>query len=335
MTIFKAVRLGIWSLLFAVAITTVGSYLAISQSVLTTEGLNKIVTKSQVADTIRTGTILPKVLEATQSSEYATLLTDKTVTAAVNETFTTAELTRKLEPAVTSFHDWLDSKEPSISFSISTADLTEEFAATLSKKAVESYKVVPTCSVQNTRTQALAGQCRSPFITESSLADAVQQAIKSNSSIEETAAITPNSIVIPATIKSIGGDLPTYLNIFYALSIIAAGVALLIGLWLLLKHRLNGFIALGASGLLASGFLFTVATIGSRSAETLSNDAQAQRVAHVAAELVTASIHTQIFVLVMAGIALIIIGAAAKLFIARYHRSHGSLHLSSDHHDTK
>ncbi|OGL22578.1 hypothetical protein A2707_04650 [Candidatus Saccharibacteria bacterium RIFCSPHIGHO2_01_FULL_45_15] len=330
MTIFKAIRLAVWSTIFAAAIATAGIYLAVAQTLLTTDGLNKIITESQAANTIRTDTILPKVLQGTQSSEYVTLLDDKTVTAAVNETFTTDKITSKLEPAVTSFHNWLDSKEPSITFSISTTDLTDEFARTLSQKVVEKYKAAPTCTFQNTRAEALAGECRSQFVTDESLASTIQQIIKSDASIKEITTITPDSLAVPTTIKSIADDLPTYLNMFYALSIIAAGIAVLVGAWLLLKHRLNGFVALGGGALLAGVTLLVATGAGIRRLEAISDDAQTQQVIRAMTTMLSTHIRTEVLILVGSGVVLIIIGIVGKILMRRYAGSHQSLHLSSE-----
>lgn len=331
MTIFKAIRLSIWSIIFASGVTVVSFYLVISQNLLSIDGLNKIAANSQITNTIRNDTILPKALQAAQSYEYTALIDDSVVTNAVNETFTDEALTKKIEPAITSLHDWLDSKEPAIAFSLSTADLTTKFSQTLAKKIVEKYQAAPLCTLQSTRAEALAGECRSPFITETSLADDVQQTITSNPSIQEISTITPSTVTVSSTTKSAADDLPTYLNIFYAASIVAAGIAAIVSLWLLLKHRLNGIIALGGGALLTGGLLFVGLAVIQRSMQTLTTDQQFQNIAATVMEVMTAAIHTMIIIYITIGVALIVIGVVAKLGIARYRRSHRSLHLSLEH----
>ncbi|RYX79445.1 hypothetical protein EON76_01865 [bacterium] len=332
MTIFTAVRLSIWSIIFACGVVVTSFYIVVAQNVLSREGLNTIATDSEIARTIRTETILPKALQAAQSYEYTALIDDTVVTDTVNETFTDDVLIKKIEPAITSLHDWLDSKEPAITFSLSTADLTTKFSQTLAKKIVEKYQAAPLCTLQNTRAEALAGECRSPFITEASLTDDMQQTIASHPSIQEISTITQDTLVASLPTTPGASDLPTYLNIFYAASIVAAGIAAIVGLWLLLKHRLNGIITLGGGALLASGALLAGLAVVERTSQTLTNDQQAQKIIAVAVEMIGSSLHAVSIAYALIGIALIIIGMTAKLSIARYRRSHRSLHMSSEHH---
>lgn len=331
MTIFKAVRLSIWGIIFASGITVAGIYLALSQTILTTNGLQKIAADSQIASSIRKDIITPKVLQATQSYEYTALLDDTTVTDAINETFTDAVLAKKIEPAITSLHDWLDSKVPAITFSLSTSDLTASFSQTLAKKVIKNYQAAPTCTIQNTRAEALAGECRSPFITDESLTTEIQQSIETNASIREISTITPDMITIPAGEGPRASDLPTYLNIFYAISIVAAGIAAIVGLWLLLKHRLNGIITLGGSTLAASGFLFIALIVISRTAEAATGGQQMQEIIASAIEMIEASVHAKIIILAIVGAVLILIGIVTKIVITRYRKSNSSMHLSSEH----
>ena len=329
MNIFKVVRLSIWSLVLAVGIVVAATYFAVSQTFLSTASLNRILEKSQLADTIRTEILLPKVLQNTRGSDFASLLDDKTVTQALNTTVSTSVLNKKLEPAVDSLQKWLNSQEPTIAFSIDMSDLSTKFADELSGKIDEKVAALPRCNLRNTLAEAEAGICRSSLVTTESLTKKINEVIKSDAALENNTKITPDSIKLSPSIQQKGSDLPTYLNIFYAVAIVAAGVALFITLWLLYKHRLAGIISIGASLVVAGVGLFVISVIGTQMIGTFSTDPQVQQIARAGSNALEATLQQTAIPLLIVGIILILLGTLAKVLVNRRSHPKQSLHLSS------
>lgn len=328
MNIFKGIRLGIWSIILAACIVIGGLYLAVSQTFLTTKSLNTIVADSKLSETVRSEVLLPKVLQTTRASDYAILLDDKTVTTAFNEAVSTDVLNKKLEPAVDSLQKWLNSKEPTVDFSISMADLDDNFAKKLSTKVNEKYSSLPSCTLRNTLADAESGVCRSSLVTKEALSQKINDIITLDSSLQENTTITPESIQLSTALQRTGSDLPTYLNMFYAASIIAAGIAVFISLWLLLKHRLSGIIAFGGASVLSSIALFVIAVVGTSQAGAISTDPQVLQVARAGSSTFEAALQQQVTILLGVGILLVIVGIVAKILLRRHAKPKQSLHLS-------
>ncbi len=328
MNIFKGIRLGIWSIILTACIVIGGLYLAVSQTFLTTKSLTTIVADSKLAETVRSEVLLPKVLQTTRASDYAALLDDKTVTTAFNEAVSTEVLNKKLEPAVDSLQKWLNSKEPTVDFSISMSDLSDSFAEKLASRVNDKYASIPRCTLRSTLADAENGVCSSSLVTKEALAQKINDMIKRDTSLQSSTTITPDSIQLSGSLQRIGSDLPTYLNMFYAGSIIAAGIAALVSLWLLLKHRLSGVIAFGSAGILSGLFLYIVSVIGTQRAGLVSSDPQILQIARAGSSAIEAALQQQAIILLSSGLALVIIGVVAKVLINRHSTPKQSLHLS-------
>lgn len=329
MNIFKGIRLGIWSIILAACVVIGGLYLAVSQTFLTTQSLNRIVAESQLSETVRSDVLLPKILQTTRASDYAALLDDNTVTAAFNEAVSTEVLNKKLEPAVDSLQKWLNSKEPTVDFSISMADVSDSFAEKLANKVNDKYASIPSCTLRSTLADAESGICRSSLVTKEALAQKINDMVKQDASLQSSTTITPDSIQLSGSLQRIGSDLPTYLNMFYAGSIIAAGIAALISLWLLLKHRLSGIIAFGSAGVLSGLVLYIVSVVGTQRAGLLSSDSQVLQVARAGSNAIEAVLQQQTLLLVGVGALLIVLAIIAKIILKRRASPAQSLHLSN------
>lgn len=330
MNVFRIIRLSLWAMILAACATVAIGYLAFSQAFLSKEGLTKIVEQSHLAETARTDILLPRLLATTRSSDYSTLLDDKTVTDAFNEALPKEALNAKLEPAVNALHLWLNSKEPSVAFSIDMTDLSNNFANKLSEKINAKVAALPTCTARNTLADAENAVCRSPFITKETLMNQIDEAIKNDPELKSNSTITPETIALPRSAQTGGGDLPSYLNMFYATSLIAAALAGLIVLWLLFKHRFAGIITIGAASLLAAAALAAGPLAAAPLTARLSGDELASKIAFAATHSLASNIQYYAVVLAGAGITAIIIGSLGAFFLARRRKAQAGMHLSSE-----
>lgn len=315
MNVFAVIRRAIWAVLLAACVVVGCVYLAFSQTFLTSEGLTRIVAQSKLTETVKEETLLPRVLTSTRSSDYSTLLDDKLVTDTFNSTITTEALNAKLTPAIDALQLWLNSKEPSIQFTISMTDLSDQFAAKLTEGISAKVAALPACTRQNTLADAETGVCRSPLITEDVLRTNINQAITSDPTLRENVTITPENIPELTELRS-ESSLPSYLNMFYAFTLVTAGLGALITLWLLLKHRLAGIIAIGSAALLAAVILFAGATV-SHAATARVSDPLASKVTFAATSSFATHLQPLMLSLVIGGIVTIIIATIALLIIKR------------------
>jgi hypothetical protein len=330
MKLFKAIRLSTWSVIIGTTIAFSGTYLALSQTLLTAEGLNTILTQSKLSETVRDDVLLPKILQTTRGSDYAALLDDQTVTAAFNEALPAETLDSKLAPAVNSLEKWLNSKEPTITFSINMSDLSDTFARSLSQKVGEKYASIPRCTIRSSLSDAENGICRSSIISEENIRQKITELIKNDASLRTSTVITPDSVPVAPALLEYGRDIPSYLNIYYAAALVAAAIAVLSALWLIFKHRLYGIVTLGSGILLASVLLLLISIVGVERATAISTDPQILQLARAGSTALKDALQHQALLLGSSGLLLIIIGVAAILITRRRSRSSQSMRFSSD-----
>lgn len=259
MNVLATIRRIIWGIILGICITVAALYFAFSNTFLTGNGLHQVISKAQVSQTIRDDFLLPKVLEGIHASQYSQFLDDAAVTKAFNEALPSETLDTKLTPAIDSLQAWLNSKEPAVNFTIDTSDISANFISKLSQTASTKYASLPRCTFANTLIDAERGLCQSPLVSKEDLAAAITRTVERDPALN-TATFTQETITLSPSVKQAGHSLPDYLNIAYGLSIIAAGVAVLVTLWLLFKHKLAGIVTIGLAGLLAGLLLFIAAT---------------------------------------------------------------------------
>lgn len=322
MNVFAIIRRSIWAVILAACIIVGCLYLAFSQTFLTTAGLSHILQQSRIAETVREEVLLPKVLASTRSSDYSALLDDKTVTDAFNATITTEALNAKLTPAVDALQLWLNSKEPSIKFSITMSDLSNSFAAKLAESINAKVASLPQCTRQNTIADAENGVCRSPFITDKLLGEKINEAVKTDPALQENATLSQETVPLPPS----SNDLPSYLNMFYAFTLVALGIMVLIGIWLLFKHRFAGIITIGTACLLAAGGLFAVSVL-SHVAVARTDDPIASKIIFASVQSLTSILQQEVLFLGIGGIVMIAIGTGALIILKRRRASSSRMQL--------
>jgi hypothetical protein len=331
MKVFAVIRRATWAIILSACVVVSCLYLAFSQAFLAPGSLDRVTRQSHLAQTVRDDILLPKVLASTRSSDYSALLDDKTVTDAFNSAITVDTLQNKLVPAIDAIQGWLDSKQPTVSFSISMSDLTDKFAQQLSEKLNTKIASLPECTTKNPIADAENGVCRSPFITKEALTEKIDQAVKNDSVLKENTTITPESTPAFSSVAHRGTDIPGYLNMFYAVSLVTAGLAGLITLWLLAKHRFAGIVTIGAACVIAAAGLLAVAlSLPNAVGKILSDDDLTKSIIFSAVQTLTGIIQNQVLFLGVGGIAAIIIGAGLMQYLSRRRKSHETMHMSSE-----
>lgn len=328
MNVFAIIRRSLWAVILAACIIWSGVYLAVWQTLLSADGLNTIVRQSRVADTVRQDILLPRVLATTRSSDYAALLDDQTVTAAFNEAVSADTLNTKLAPAIESLSLWLNSKEPAINFTIDLSDLSAAFADKLSSKIDAKLAALPPCTVRNTLADVQSGVCRSSIVSQKALSEQINQAIKNDPTLKENTTLTPQSADVSSAVRYRAFDLPSYLNMFYGSSIIAAGIGALIILWLLFKHRFASVITIGVACMIAALGLFGGSIALSHATLGLADDELASKVLFTAVRALESAAQTQALWLAIGGGAAIVIGSATIFILARRRTSRQTMHMS-------
>ncbi|MFZ1360649.1 MAG: hypothetical protein WAS27_01280 [Candidatus Saccharimonadales bacterium] len=294
MNTFAIIRRTAWGILLGSCVAVSVLYLALSQTLLTKSGLQTIVIESHLATSVQQDILLPKVLASTHQATHAHLLSDAKVTEIFTRVVSTERLNRLLEPAIDVSWRWLNSKEPSIEFTIPLTPLSQEFTTELAKHADPRVRTIMTREV----------------------------------ALGEHVTLTPVSTGVRVLTNSSLSDLPSYLNMLYAVSLVTAAIAILVGVWLLIKHRFAGVITIGAAAIgSAIGLYIISVSIGTRIG-TLSPNPQLQLVARSGLTLFENTLHSYLFMLVGGGILMVALGGAGLYAWTKRH-AHASMTLTN------
>lgn len=259
MKILKILRLSIWSLLLALCVVIGGAYLAIQQNLLSSDGLKNVTAQSNIPATVRDDILTPKVYAAVQQSDMAAFIDKSAVERIVGEVANDEVLTQKMSPAFVSLEEWINGNRTDVDFTIDIADTVTAIAGKLTDTAVATYQALPACTLRNTQSDAQSGTCRPATVTESAFRSAAERDVNQAIQSADTT-ITQDSVPYFSSITTSGANVPKFLNIFYAVSLVALAVGALVILWLLFKHRFVGITAIGA-GLLIASLLLLLTTV--------------------------------------------------------------------------
>ncbi len=207
------------------------------------------------------------------------------------------------------------------------SDISNKFADSLASEVSKKYENLPACTYLNTMQDLETGICSSRLLSRENLTEKIKELVKNDSSLQQNATLTPESAPLLSSIQQTGSDLPTYLNIFYALSIVCAGLAACISLWLILKHRLFGIITLGASGVLAGFLLFIAAVLGTQQIGTISDSQHILQIARAGSSAIEIVLQKQALLVTGSGLALVFFGSIVKIYLIRRKKSQPSLRL--------
>jgi len=323
---FVILRRVLWGAILAGSIAIGCLYLSISSVFLTTSGLQKIASDSNLSQAIRNDVLLPDILESTKNSQYASILDTPTVTKAFNNAIPPDVLNNKLTPALEATRDWLDSKQPAITYSINTADLSDKFAGTLARAVSAKILSVPECTVSNTPSQAKDGICRSVEAAQSNITETAKKIIERESSFESTV-VTQDDIAFTSSLQGSMPYLPDYLNVLYALSIVAAGLILLIGLWLLFKHRLAGIITIGVASIISALLLYFVTALLPNVAQRFANVVAANDILTASVASLGASLRHTALLLGVGGAITVALASIILVAITRRQKNHDTVHF--------
>lgn len=326
MKTFKILRLGIWSLLLATAIVIAGIYVAVQQELLSSTGLKNITAQSDVPATVRSEILVPKVYAAVQQSDVAAYVDRQAVEQIVTNAASDEVLTQKMSPAFTSLEEWINGSRTDIDFSIDIKDIVDAIAKDLTDSATTAYQALPVCTLRNTSSDIQSGTCRPSTITATAFRSAAERDI--NQAIESAdTTITQDSVPYFSSITTSGANLPRFLNIFYAVSLVALAIGVLTILWLLIKHRFAGLTTIGIGVLIAAVSLLLITVISPRLSSS-APESLPRPLVTTAVESLNKQLLQQSSYLAIAGIASTVIGVSFTVLLSRRKSQRATMQFS-------
>lgn len=332
MKTWHGVRLGLYAVIIAVCVTVVGTYWTMQSTVLQKGSLGRWAKQSNSYASIRDALFTPKITEAVNDAKPNGfgLLPDNDIRAAINHAITPNDVAAKSQPALDAIHAWLDSKADTIEFSIPTADLRSRVITNLTDELSRELQRAPICSFNNSYSDIENGLCQYGAAFSEQIKQVLVDALESNLARHDTNTITASDITIPASIARGTKNLPDILNLLYMAAIFCGGLLALALLWLIVRHRAAGLIALGSGGIIGViGMLSVVAVITS----TLVRSAKLSPFSAFigAANRDMTSVTWQHALWIASGsLLLLLLGIAIILLLRKRQRNHQTLHFGSE-----
>lgn len=323
-------RLLIWGIVLAVCLFVVGLQLSTSRTVLDRQTLGSWFDQGNGYEKLRDAKITPQIIRSIKESdiEGVNFISDDMIRHATTATLTPEVMREKFSPALDSVAGWIDSKNSDISFSISVESERKTFIQHLSREVVTGLRKIPICTYLNTFEDAAEARCRLSTFVPETLATSITDELNStaNSIPVISGTLTESTFELPASVTAKTRHIPNYLNMLWAASLVAAGVLVLATIWLLVKHRGNGLLALGGGSVVGGIGLVIAAGVVRQASWT--NDTAFQSLQTAASQSIAGELTRNGTLAIGIGVVCLMVGVGVGLLLRR-HKTGQRLHLQA------
>lgn len=256
MKVWRVISLTLWTIVLTSLLIVSSAYYLLSTTVLDQSRATAALRQTKFYDVIRNETLQPKVQDqlSTDGSGGA-ILPSSDVLAGVQQVFTTDKIRSITDQILGATYKWADNKAPGIEFSIPIADEKAALSKALEAKIKQNVNNLPKCSAGTEVPDSLADATCLPYYVSRDTVSS--EAISSMQNHLQNVPDTLSTETLNLTNKDLGSavNTPDYIGYLWTLNLITLPLAIIVSLYLLLKRRGAGLIAIGLS-------LFIVGVIG-------------------------------------------------------------------------
>lgn len=260
MKVWRGITLGFWVMLMTACVSLIAFYYILTQTVL-----NPTTVKKWLADSGSYSTLVETVVPMLATSDNGSAIPDSLVTTdmikrAAKASISPNDMKAKVEPIIDATYAWLDSKSPEISFSVSTDAETRRFAEALRREVLVKAKSLPECSGSIDAAALEQASCLPWYVSAESATDSVMARIEQQELFRDKK-LTSDILASKAS-ASASDRLPELISLLWVIQLIAMPIAAVVALFVLVKRRATGLIAISTSlllpgiALLVIGLLF-------------------------------------------------------------------------------
>lgn len=248
MKVWRGITLGFWVMLMTACVSLIAFYYILTQTVL-----NPTTVKKWLADSGSYSTLVETVVPmlATTDSGSSTpnnLVTTDMVRRAAKASISPNDMKAKVEPIIDATYAWLDSKSPEISFSVSTDAETRRFTEALRREVLVKAKSLPECNGSIDAAALEQASCLPWYVSAEGATDSVMARVEQQELFRDNK-LTPD-ILASKTSISASDRLPEVISLLWVIQLIAMPIAAVVALFVLVKRRASGLIAVSTSLLL-------------------------------------------------------------------------------------
>lgn len=252
MNVWRVISLTLWTIVLTTLLIASSTYYLLSYTVLDQSKATAALRQTKFYDVVRDEALLPKVQDHIASEQDAgAVLPAKDVLAGVNQVFTTDKVRAITDQVLAATYKWTDNKAPSIEFSIPITSEKEALAKELEARINRNVDGLPRCGANDVISESPAEMtCLPLYVSRDAVsAEAVSDMQNRLQSVEDT--LTPEALHV--TNRDLGSavNTPDYIGYIWTLNLITLPLAIIVSLYLLLKRRGAGLVAIGVSIFLA------------------------------------------------------------------------------------
>lgn len=264
MKVWRVISLTLWGIvLFGLLIVSVGYY-TLDQSVMNQTKMKQALESHSTYKIVRTEQVIPQFMgRSPVDLDDTGVLTQSDLLKALEQVFNEQKVKNLSEQVVDIMYEWLNKKRPDLTFSFDLSQEKQQLLANLSVRVVANAQKLPDCTDTFPDTNELREFTCIPYYTDAkTIASSVNAELASSF---ENLDITLTSDDVGLTARQLGAlvNLPDYYGYLWALNLVTLPLAGLLALYLLIKRRGTGVIAIGAVVLVsATALLVGGHTIG-------------------------------------------------------------------------
>lgn len=272
MKVWRVISLTLWSVVLTVLLIVSGAYYLLSSTVLDQSKATNALRQTGFYDVVRSQVLLPKVQEQLSAGQSASaVLPSQDVLNSVNQVFTADKIRSITDQVLGAAYQWSDNKSPTIDFSIPVANEKDALGKALQAQIQQNVAELPRCGANDEVPDNLAqATCLPLYVSRDTVSSAVISDMQQHLQTVDDK-LTPDTLHV--TNKDLGSavNTPDYIGYLWTLNLITLPLSLVIALYLLLKRRGAGLIAIGAS-ILVVGIIGLTAYGALSSAKLASTD---------------------------------------------------------------
>jgi len=246
MKAWRIINLHLWGICLFILLAISLGYLLLSHTVLNQSAVRERLVTTNAYEVIQSDIIIPRITKMIEEeSPFTSLITREDVRQSLKTAFSTQRVEKISEPALTSFYDWMNKKQPDLAFSVSITEEKQLFLQDLNNRIGAKIKALPSCRLENLTTADISELvCLPPFGSAGDVVQSLTSTLKQKVMATDDA-ITDKTLGLSG--QNLGGfiNLPDYAGYWWALNFITLPLAGLITLYLIIKRRGAGLLTVG------------------------------------------------------------------------------------------
>lgn len=248
MKVWKAFTLGVWVVVMTTCVALIAVYYILSQTVLSPNTVKKWLNDSGSYGQLAEVVVPMLAASDNKATAKSALVTDEMLQRAAKASLKPEEVKTKVEPIIDATYAWLDSKSPEVTFSVSIDEESERFLDALRREVRARAESLPECDGYIGIAEIEAADCLPWYVSSDAAADTVIARLQQQEIFRDKV-LEPESIAAKST-TSVSGRVPELISLIWVVQLIAMPIASLVALFVIVKRRAAGLVAVSTALLL-------------------------------------------------------------------------------------